>query len=697
MSNPSIVQNDLTYALDKTIREVGIISANGLVKNEGKVRFIITGSGISNLIRVTARIIGQEDWTPLVDLTGNVNQLVDVFTWDFLRVECVVYDAVSDSVKLQASSFNSSAIGGIEVPGGDMVSNFDTISFTSSDSSITITGDPLTGEIDFISSVAGGVTSVNTRTGDVVLDKTDVNLGDVDNTSDADKPISDDTQDALDALDDRIIPIEDRAEVLTVYAYENNTQVYADGQPGIKDPSALIRDGWYFKNSIAGQKINWYYFDGTSQGNITLGDFKSAYTIMTFDAVSGAASPIIAIYTFPTGAGDVIPGFAHSRIVYDGPMTPTPVVGKQYLVYAGENPPVRQDLPRINLTLITGSSIGDKLPTEQILTVSFGSNSAASVNSVQYMVETLGLFSDPVKHEMDLRIRVASQNALDLKVAKAGDTMSGLLDITVTGAAALEANDIVIGNPWGAGYSVITGKDGSTDALYIQSADQLGTFAGNSSKPVTVGSGYTQGANSGDVEVLSAPAAVSGASGSVYIHSGDTVGATGFTTVKSGNSSSSSTGTAVLRSGDAAVSSGNTQVRSGNSVGNSGVTSLFSGQSSGANSGQVQVQSGAAAVASGNILISSGSAATRGLVQIDGSKLDMLTSIDMNSSKITELLDPTDNQDAATKKYVDDKDALKQSLIDKNQANGYVGLNGSTKIDSIYLPSYVDDVLEFGF
>jgi hypothetical protein len=42
------------------------------------------------------------------------------------------------------------------------------------------------------------VTSVNTETGAVVLDKADIGLGNVDNTSDADKPISDDTQDALD-------------------------------------------------------------------------------------------------------------------------------------------------------------------------------------------------------------------------------------------------------------------------------------------------------------------------------------------------------------------------------------------------------------------------------------------------------------------------------------------------------------------
>ncbi len=42
------------------------------------------------------------------------------------------------------------------------------------------------------------VTSVNGQVGDVVLDKGDVGLDQVDNTSDADKPISNDTQDALD-------------------------------------------------------------------------------------------------------------------------------------------------------------------------------------------------------------------------------------------------------------------------------------------------------------------------------------------------------------------------------------------------------------------------------------------------------------------------------------------------------------------
>lgn len=46
------------------------------------------------------------------------------------------------------------------------------------------------------------VTSVNTQTGAVVLDKNDVGLGNVDNTSDADKPISTATQTALDGKED---------------------------------------------------------------------------------------------------------------------------------------------------------------------------------------------------------------------------------------------------------------------------------------------------------------------------------------------------------------------------------------------------------------------------------------------------------------------------------------------------------------
>ena len=54
------------------------------------------------------------------------------------------------------------------------------------------------------SDTTDSVASVNGYTGNVVLDKTDVGLGNVDNTSDADKPVSDATQTALDGKEDAI-------------------------------------------------------------------------------------------------------------------------------------------------------------------------------------------------------------------------------------------------------------------------------------------------------------------------------------------------------------------------------------------------------------------------------------------------------------------------------------------------------------
>jgi hypothetical protein len=84
------------------------------------------------------------------------------------------------------------------------------------------------------------VTSVNTEVGEVVLDKADIGLGNVDNTSDADKPISDDTQDALDAKQDSLgFTPEDVANKTTntalgtsdtLYPTQNAVKSYVDTQ-----------------------------------------------------------------------------------------------------------------------------------------------------------------------------------------------------------------------------------------------------------------------------------------------------------------------------------------------------------------------------------------------------------------------------------------------------------------------------------
>ena len=209
--------------------------------------------------------------------------------------------------------------------------------------------------------------------------------------------------------------IENRDEILPIYAYENNALVYADGQPGVEDPTTnilgqkFLRDGWYFQNSTAGQSINWYFFDGnplstTFQASLQKGQL-SAYAVMTFDSLG--AKPVVGIYSIPTGTGDFLPGFAHSRWVYQLSTAnlATITIGKKYLLYVGENPSAHPEIPHIPLDYVPFASGGDRLDTEVILTCSFNSETAEPANDVKWMVESLGIWSENYKHEMSLRIR----------------------------------------------------------------------------------------------------------------------------------------------------------------------------------------------------------------------------------------------------------------------------------------------------
>jgi hypothetical protein len=144
--------NDLVYALNQRVYAPGSLGV-GTVTDESKVRFVITNAGLSNLVRVRARVNNQPNWTTLIDFTGNVNEAVDVFTWDELEVLVLVYQSLSDQVSIVASSFDGANVS-ISTPGGDLL-DVNTMHFTSSDSSITITADDSTNTIDFIT-VGGG-------------------------------------------------------------------------------------------------------------------------------------------------------------------------------------------------------------------------------------------------------------------------------------------------------------------------------------------------------------------------------------------------------------------------------------------------------------------------------------------------------------------------------------------------------------
>jgi hypothetical protein len=204
--------------------------------------------------------------------------------------------------------------------------------------------------------------------------------------------------------------IENRDKILAIHAFEDNQLIWGSGQPPLIDPAVnslgeeLLRDGWYFENKVAGQKISWYFFDGATQATIQKSGF-SCYTVVTLDVL--LAKPIFGIYSFPTGSGDIIPGFAHSRWIYEisTAAISTMTAGKKYLLYVGENPSAHPEVPHIALDLVTIIPGGDQNPSETIFTAALNSDSGEPVGEVKWMVESLGVWSENYKHELALRFK----------------------------------------------------------------------------------------------------------------------------------------------------------------------------------------------------------------------------------------------------------------------------------------------------
>lgn len=145
--------NELVYGLNKTISEPGSLGI-GLIKDEGKVRFIITNAGPANVVRVRARVSGQPTWITLTDLVGSTNELVDVYGYDQIEVICLVYSATSSvGFNIYASSYNGAAVF-FYTDSGTLEGNTE-ITFISSDGSVDISANEINGTIDFVVTPTG--------------------------------------------------------------------------------------------------------------------------------------------------------------------------------------------------------------------------------------------------------------------------------------------------------------------------------------------------------------------------------------------------------------------------------------------------------------------------------------------------------------------------------------------------------------
>ncbi len=181
------MSNDIKTAFSEIVTTSGEVTTL-IVSDEDKLRIVISNAGVTNTIVVSGRILEQDDWDIIKTITSNCKEVLNISTYDYVKVECTTFDSLNGVVKVIASSFNSA--GGateIGVPTGDLlVKDTEVISFTSSNSSIIITGDNTLKTVDFVaivddnvtdlvtlSGVAAGSTDLGSFTGTTIIDGSD--------------------------------------------------------------------------------------------------------------------------------------------------------------------------------------------------------------------------------------------------------------------------------------------------------------------------------------------------------------------------------------------------------------------------------------------------------------------------------------------------------------------------------------------
>ena len=185
--------------------------------------------------------------------------------------------------------------------------------------------------------------------------------------------------------------------------------IYADGhQPAtnLAIRNQYAYNGWYFKNSPpAGQKINWYF--APKQPNVTLVSDIKGLAVSFFNAgtTSNDDTLFLTIYTVPTGSGDYAPGFYHSAMTYVFDQATTPIANTAYQGVAICDPstvPFYYETQVAYNQSTVNNPKGTYLPTQKVLAIVIGTNSASAVNNVEFVVQKLNIIYDTFTQSLAL-------------------------------------------------------------------------------------------------------------------------------------------------------------------------------------------------------------------------------------------------------------------------------------------------------
>jgi hypothetical protein len=187
--------------------------------------------------------------------------------------------------------------------------------------------------------------------------------------------------------------------------------IYADGQPPSAVPTSITNSyaysGWYFKNTTAGYKINWYF--GASSPSMLVGDILGMYiSFFNGNNTSNDNTPFITIYTPPTGSGDYFPGFFHSSCTYVWNSASSISANTRYTEFlnASGTCPTPQHYGNTLVSMVQSpvspNPKGTYLPTQNVAFFAIGTNSGAPTNGLEIVISKVGVMTTSGTTEINL-------------------------------------------------------------------------------------------------------------------------------------------------------------------------------------------------------------------------------------------------------------------------------------------------------
>lgn len=174
--------------------------------------------------------------------------------------------------------------------------------------------------------------------------------------------------------------------------------VYADTLPQPTEDDNM-REGWLHTKIMDGPtKFNYYYY-GEANHPVTLGELKGLCANVSVDKWDNYSSvPFFNVYTKMTGSGDA-GSWYHSRITYSLDSSSCICIGEHVELWAKNKPTSYNGLRQVELK--TKTITGSALDSEEIYTISLGSDSASAINT-KILVSSLGFDTDKIQHRVKL-------------------------------------------------------------------------------------------------------------------------------------------------------------------------------------------------------------------------------------------------------------------------------------------------------